>query len=182
MISLQKITLEYKSTALFGFTALILSLIIGLLTGIRWDIVLLRSFILTVLFAGIGFGACAILKRFVPEVYDLMSSMGSLKGGEDGEVPDIEVPHDSASAPVEPENMEAAPADKPPEISAADEFRELDKDGLAHFTTTPSNEGSAVNTKAGKLGKHILETEKLTKYEPKIMAQAVRTMMSKDKE
>ncbi len=185
MISLQKINLEYKSTALFGFTALILSFIIGLITGIRWDIILLRSFILMVLFAGIGFGVCAILRRFVPEIYDFLVSMGSPNAGEDREEPDIELPRDSAPAPAETdssENMEAAPAERAAEPPAADEFRELDKDGLTHFSTTPSDEGSAVNTKAGKLGKHILETEKLTKYEPKIMAQAVRTMMSKDKE
>ena len=182
MISLQKINLEYKSTVLFGFIALVLSVIIGLLTGIRWNIVLLRSFILMILFAGIGFGVCAILRRFVPEVYDFMASLASVNAGEDREEPDIEMASDVTHVPdAETENIETAPVDKAVVPSAADEFRELEKEELTHFTTA-SEGGTAVNTKAGKLGKHILETEKLTKYEPKIMAQAVRTMMSKDKE
>jgi hypothetical protein len=182
MISLNKINLEYKSTALFGFIALILSFIIGLLTGIKWNIVLLRSFILMILFAAIGFGVCAILRRFVPEVYDIMASIASLKAGEVNGETDIEMGADSTPSPAaESEYIETAPVDKPSIPLPADEFRELDKDGLAQFSTASEGE-SAVNTKVGKLGKHILEKEKLTKYEPKIMAQAVRTMMSKDKE
>jgi len=181
MISLHKISLEYKSTALFGFIALILSVIIGFLTGIRWNIVILHSFMLMILFAAIGFGACAILRRFVPEVYDFMASIASLKAGEEREEPDIEMAKDAVhAAAVESQYSETAPVEKPAIPSVAEEFRELDKEGLTQFTTATGG-GSAVNTKAGKLGKHILETEKLTKYEPKIMAEAVRTMMSKDK-
>lgn len=182
MISLHKINLEYKSAALFGVIALIFSIIIGLLTGIKWNIVLLRSFILMILFAAIGFGVCVILRKFVPEVYDFMASVASLNTGEVGEEPEIDVVSDETrAAAAESEYVEAAPIDTSAAPSATNEFRELDKDELAHYTTA-SEEKSAVNTKAGKLGKHILETEKITKYEPKIMAQAVRTMMSKDKE
>ena len=60
------------------------------------------------------------------------------------------------------------------------EFTELEKEGLAHYSTASG--GTSVNTGSGMLGKHILEKEKMAKYEPKIKAQAVRTMMSKDRE
>jgi hypothetical protein len=63
---------------------------------------------------------------------------------------------------------------------ASGEFSELEKEGLAHYSTASG--ATTVNTRSGKLGKHIMEKEKMAKYEPKIMAQAVRTMMSKDRE
>jgi hypothetical protein len=183
MISLQKINLEYKSTALFGFIALILSFVIGFLTGIRWNIVLLRSIMLMIVFAAIGYGACVILRKFVPEVYEFMVSIASLTGtGGESVESNVETAHDAVhDVAAESENREPAPVDEQNAAPAVEDFKELDKEGLAHFSTA-SGGGSAVNTGAGKLGKHILQTEKLTKYEPKIMAQAVRTMMSKDKE
>ena len=183
MISLHKINLEYKSTALFGFIALILSFLIGFLTGVRWNIVLLRSVMLMAVFAAIGYGVCVILRMFVPEVYEFMTSIASLIGtGEESEDANVETAHDAAHAvAAETEHRETAPVDEHAAASAAEEFKEIDKEGLAQFSTA-SGGGNAVNTGAGKLGKHIMEKEKLAKYEPKIMAQAVRTMMSKDKE
>ena len=36
------------------------------------------------------------------------------------------------------------------------------------------------NTEESKMGKHILVEEKRVKYEPKIVAEAIRTMISRD--
>jgi hypothetical protein len=188
MISLNKITIEYKSTVLFGFTALILSFLTGFLAGIRWNIVVLRSFVLMVLFAVIGFGICVILKRFVPEVYGLLTSASTerTEGEPEREFASEEFADEGIADAGEMENMDTVDKmDAPPVEAVAGgaghEFRELEKEGLAHFSTAPGG-GSGVHTATGKLGKHILEKEKLAKYEPKIMAQAVRTMMGKDKE
>lgn len=182
MISLNKINLEYKSTALFGFIALLLSFIIGLIAGVRWNVVFLRSILLMVVFGVIGFGICFILRKYVPEVYELVSSLAALPGGrEEGEASIAVVPEMALEEGGEAEARDIAEEGVQTEAPVATDFKELDKEGLSHFSTMPGGAGS-VNTKSGKLGKHILESEKLAKYEPKIMAQAVRTMMSKDRE
>jgi hypothetical protein len=184
MISLNNINLEYKSTVLFGSTALLLSFIVGLISGIRWNIVLLRSFILTVVFGVIGFGVSFILKKYVPEIYGIVSSLLSLPGGsreeERAAMPEQAAATDEAA---DIDTRDIGEMGTPPEAfeASATEFKEFDKEALSHYSTTPGGAGS-INTKSGKLGKHILESEKLAKYEPKIMAQAVRTMMSKDRE
>ncbi len=180
MVSLDKINLEYKSTVLFGFTALLLSFVIGLIAGVRWNVVFLRALILMAVFGVIGFGICFILKKYVPEVYELVSSMASLRSASQ----ETAAPEDHGEAPEGMEEAEArdnGEAGADAAATAPSEFKEFDKEGLAHFSTGPGGSGS-INTKSGKLGKHILESEKLAKYEPKIMAQAVRTMMSKDRE
>jgi hypothetical protein len=182
MISLNKINLEYKSTALFGFTALLLSFIIGLIAGVRWNVVLLRSFLLAIVFAFIGFGICFILRKYVPEIYELISSLAALPGvREEGETA---IPAGREPAPVESGEtgeLDIGEEGVRTEAPVTADFKELDKEGLSHFSTMPGGAGS-INTKSGKLGRHILESEKLAKYEPKIMAQAVRTRMSKDRE
>jgi len=176
MLNLKNLNLEYKSTVLFGASALIMSLVTGVLMGIQWDTAVLRSFILAAVFAGIGFGACAVLKKHVPEVYAALVSLASRAGREasgspaaapDEDIKDDRVHVESASVSSEPSTMKAEPA-----------FKDMDKEILDHYASSPSNAG--VNTASGKLGKHVLQKEKLAKYEPQIMAKAVRTMMKKD--
>lgn len=182
MVSLDKINLEYKSTALFGCTALLLSFVIGLIAGVRWNVVFLRALILMAVFGFIGFGICFILKKYVPEVYELVSSLAMLRSAaQEGAASDAADQGDAPSGTGEVEARDIGEAGEDAGGPASSEFREFDKEGLAHFSTGPGGSGS-INTKSGKMGKHILESEKLAKYEPKIMAQAVRTMMSKDRE
>lgn len=189
MISLDKINIEYKSTALFGLTALFLSFIVGFLAGVRWNIVILRSIVLMAVFGAIGFGICVILKKFVPEVYGVLTSLPPTGTEETADnEPDIDAPAtvDTAYAGEDEklgsdDKLSSAPSPDVKEGPRTDEFRELEKEGLTQYSTA-SGAGSGVHTPSGKLGKHILEKEKLAKYEPKIMAQAVRTMMGKDRE
>jgi len=188
MFSVRNISLGYKASAIFAVLALALSLVIGFIVGVRWEVVLVRSVILMIVFAGIGFGASFIVQRFVPEVYQLLSSFagaGPAAVAGAGE-PEIELPgmgpEKAGTADEAP--MPEAGAGTYSETAAAapqpGEFAELEKENLAHYSS--SSGGTTVNTHGGKLGKHILEKEKMAKYEPKIMAQAVRTMMGKDRE
>lgn len=183
MISLHKIDLEYKSTALFGSTALLLSFLIGLIAGIRLNVVVLRSFLLMVVFAVIGFGICIILKKYVPEVYEIVSALAALPGaGKEDEAAADQGTVQADTGDVEGRDSEGMGETlETPSAPGASDFKELEKEGLSHYSTASGGTGS-INTKTGKMGKHILESEKLAKYEPKIMAQAVRTMMSKDSE
>jgi hypothetical protein len=182
MIEVKNINLEYKAGLLFGFCALIMSLLTGILMGIKIDTVLIRSFIITVVFSGIGIGAFAVLRRYVPEVYELLASV-SLPGrddaGESGGDQKFEYKKNEPGSEDMPmtEAQPGAGETKPPTSETS--FNELDNDMMTHYTTTPG-QTVGVNTATGKLGKHVLKTEKLSKYEPHLMAQAVRTMMSKD--
>ncbi|OHD66829.1 MAG: hypothetical protein A2176_12210 [Spirochaetes bacterium RBG_13_51_14] len=182
MVSIKNISFEYKSTALFGSAALILSFFTGFLAGIKWNIVLLRAVILTVLFAGIGYGICVILKKFVPEVYDFLAAIASMSIGKEAEDLYMDTQAGSMKTAADEEAKPSTSASEDlPEAGPSDEFSELDKESLTQYSSAPGVGGS-INTGAGKLGKHILAKEKMARYEPKIMAKAVRTMMSKDRE
>ncbi len=174
---MKNIFLEQKSALLFGSGAFLLSMGIGFISGVRWNVVLLRSAIITAVFAGIGFGICMILKKFVPEFYEALAALSNLNGSasDDGAAGSVESVNGGGEGVPQSSEGEVQP------LTAPEEFRELDRDDLAGYTTLPGG-GEAVNTRAGKLGKHILEKEKLAKYEPKIMAQAVRTMMNRERE
>ncbi len=182
MISVRSVSLDYKAAALFALVALVLSLVTGFIAGIRWEVVLIRSVVLMLVFAGIGFGACAILRKFVPEVHQLLSSFAGMDPSVAPGEPEIDLMEAGAASAgggeAAPEEGEAEAAGDTSQLQGG--FSELEKEGLAHYTSASG--GTTVNTRSGKLGKHILEKEKMAKYEPKIMAQAVRTMMSKDRE
>jgi hypothetical protein len=177
MFNLKNLSLEYKITALFAIVALIVSLLTGLIMGIRWYTVLLRSAVIAVVFTGMGYGACAVVKRYVPEIYDLLASLVSRA------IPDAGDSTAAGTSPHEAEDKggaDAAGEDRNrPDMKQEPEFKELDNDTMDHYTTSPGGSGG-VNTARGKLGKHVLQTEKLAKYEPKVIAKAIRTMMKKD--
>jgi hypothetical protein len=182
MVNLGNIQLEYKVSALFGLSAFVMSLLTGIILGINWNTAVLRSVILMATFAGIGFGICAVLKRFVPEVYEFFVSIAMPAKAEiDEPVADERVEQTTTEqnneGAVSVQTAEGVPDATQPKTEAS--FNELDKDMLAQYASSPGRTGG-INTAAGKLGKHVLKTEKLAKYEPKIMAQAVRTMMNKD--
>jgi hypothetical protein len=183
MISIRSISLGYKASAIFAVLALVLSLVTGFAAGIMWDVVLVRSVILMALFAGIGFGISIIIQKFVPEVYQFLSSLAGAGQATDSGEPEVDLsgmgaePAAGGEASLPEENIEAGGQAA---VTLPEEFTELEKEGLAHYST--SSGGTSVNTRSGKLGKHVLEKEKMAKYEPKIMAQAVRTMMSKERE
>ncbi len=182
MIQIRKINLEYMSTALFGLIAMILSLATGLFAGVKFGVVIVRALIIMSVFAGIGFGAGIVLKKYVPELYEFLISIftGAVAGS--GEGSEKEAAVDTNEEATAPDEMSAgAEADPAPDLTDKEgtaAFKELDKDVLSHYSTGTGD--AAVNTKEGKLGKHILTKEKLVKYEPKVMAQAVRTMMSNE--
>jgi hypothetical protein len=182
MVNLGHIQLEYKVSALFGFSAFVLSLLTGIIMGINWNTAVLRSVILLATFAGIGFGICAVLKKYVPEVYEFLVSIAVPAKAEVGESGTDERVEQTIAEPNNEDTASTQTAEGVPEATqpkTESSFNELDKEMLTQYSSSTGRTGG-INTAAGKLGKHVLKTEKLAKYEPKIMAQAVRTMMSKD--
>jgi len=64
-----------------------------------------------------------------------------------------------------------------------EEFTETKTSDYEHLDTPVTTAmDDSLNISQGKMGKHVVVNEKFVKYEPKVMAQAVRTMMRKDEE
>ncbi len=155
--------LEAKSASLFGIIALVVSFVLGLLAGNSFGFVLLRSLVLALIFAGIGFGAIVVLRRFVPEFVDVLA--GSIVSNQEGEDVDIGEAAPSFESTISTENVALPSEDK--------KFQPLEKDGYMKVSVGPS-------VTEGKLGKHFVDEKKTVKYEPKIIADAIRTMIRRD--
>lgn len=180
MISIRKINLEYISMGLFSCASMVLSLLTGIFAGVNFGTVIVRALIIMALFAFIGFGIGIVLKKYVPELYELMISVfsGAGAGDEAEEHAGVSTKEDAAeSGDMSAGSEHGAEQDLPKDEDGVP-FQELDKEVLTHYSTGAGVTG--INTKEGKLGKHLLAKEKLVKYEPKVMAQAVRTMMSNE--
>ena len=187
MIQFGELGVEFKSGIIFALTALIFSIISGFAGGVPAGMIFFRALLITPVFFIVGLGIVLVIKNFVPEVYEILSS---LKGSTEDSAEKVEISIDS------PENV----YDEVPENtdSGFSEFTEKDyerlqtvkdtdriqavKDSETTQTVNDSGLDSVLNTSGGKLGKHIIVENQLNSYEPKLMAQAIRTMMSKDKD
>ena len=168
MLHVNEIGIELKSGIFFSFTALIFSIIAGLAGKVPGSMIFFRSLIIIPFFFGVGFGIIIIMKRFVPEIYELLSNLKLSKE----ETQQDEINIDSISAD------EGESSEKPDQEFS--EFTEKDYDRLR--TVNDSGLDSSLNSSDAKLGRHVIIENEMSGYEPKIMAQAIRTMMSKDKD
>lgn len=161
--------LEVKSAALFAVIALVLSFITGIAAGNNLANAFITSIVISLVFAAIGYGAVVVLRRFVPE---LIESLGiDSPGAKDFE--DVQVPSEEAPG--------AAPADgEPPEGQEKKTDEKLEKEFAPFKSGDFKNLSSTTATGDGKLGKHIVSEQKTVKYEPKIIAEAIRTMIRRD--
>jgi len=168
MIKFDELGIELKSGIVFAVLALVLSLIAGFAGGVPSGMVLFRSLVITPVFFVVGFGLILVIKKFVPEVYEILLN---LKVAEDpAEKVDITV--DSSMSGNEDFSEKSD--------TGFSEFTEKDYDRLQ--SVNDSGLDSALSTSDGKLGKHIIVQNQFNSYEPKLMAMAIKTMMSKDKD
>ncbi|MCX7678578.1 MAG: hypothetical protein N2316_05115 [Spirochaetes bacterium] len=156
--------LETKSAVLFGIIALFVSFVLGLFAGNSVGFVLLRSLMLSLLFACIGFGAVFVLRKFVPEFIEVIENNISTRTAEE----EIDISSDIAA----PESTVSQSVEEGVKISET-KFEPLGKDDFMRVSTAPS-------FSEGKLGKHFIDEKKKIKYEPKIIAEAIRTMIRRD--
>ncbi len=180
MSQLSGLSIEYRSGLFLGLVALVLSFVTGLLSGIGFTVILIRSLIMVPAFIAVGYGAMIVLKKYVPELYDVLSSMkkeyaseieetGAGIYGSDDETYD-------SSGDINSYDGDEGYSEK--EGDNFDRLNTINDSGLDDEFS-----GDAVNTSAGKMGKHVVVNESQFKgYEPSLMAEAVRTMMSKDKD
>ncbi|HOO71877.1 MAG TPA: hypothetical protein PK926_08940 [Spirochaetota bacterium] len=199
MPALKNISIEYKATAFFGMCALVLSFLIGIIAGVSGAVVAVRSIVLTVVFSVLGFAVVAIIKKFVPEVYELISK-GPGTSSIDVNIDDNAEGETAAPGPELNQGItEEEPAGEP-EIerqpveaeassgtAAKSEFSEFKDDDFPKMHSTGSSSDSGLNvalnsSESRQFGKHIMVQDEFFQYEPKVMAEAVRTMMKKDED
>jgi hypothetical protein len=174
MLKLEGFGIEIKAGLLFGITGFALSFITGFVSGVSFSVVIIRSAITVLVFSGIGFAVLMILKNYVPEMYEILSDSGNSEEAAvhkpDGNISEIYSDNNGLSESMEGE-------------TASSEFKELDDQSYERLTSV-ENQGlnSELNVSEGKMGKHIIMQDEFNGYEPKLIAEAVRTMMGKDKE
>lgn len=71
---------DVKKAAIVAVSAFVMSLLVGLLSGVGFLFILLRAFIFSALFFGLFFGAWFLFSRFLPE---LLSSAGPSRDDDD---------------------------------------------------------------------------------------------------
>ena len=162
-------TIELKSAALFGLTALVLSFVTGMASGNSLGYALFKSSIITLVFGAIGYGAVVVLKEVRARAHRNSRPRGGAGGQHDAVV----------SAPGEgPDEGQPGAGDqgdkeKKPDTGLEKEFEPLKSGDLKSYTSGPA-------PLDGKMGKHFVSEQKTVKYEPKIIAEAIRTMIRRD--
>lgn len=169
MIQVGELGLELKSGIIFSIAAFILSIIAGLIGSVPAGMIFFRALVMVPVFFVAGFGLIQVLKKYVPELYEMITN------------PQPASEDSSVKIEISPDISENA-ASEDTEISDTgfSEFTEKDYDRLQSVKDYALD--NTLNPSNGKLGKHIIVENQLNDYEPKLMAQAIRTMMSKDKD
>jgi hypothetical protein len=174
MLKLEGLGIETKAGLLFGVTGFVLSFITGFVSGVSFSVVIIRSVITVLVFSGIGFAVLMILKKFVPEMYEILASSGN------SEEAAVHEPDLNRSERYSDNNGLSESLD---DETPSSEFREMDDQSYERLTSVEDQGlNSELNVSEGKMGKHIIMQDEFNGYEPKLIADAVRTMMSKDKE
>lgn len=169
MINLKDIDIEYISSAIFGLTGLILSLFIGFISGNAISLVIIRALIITIIFSILGFACILIIKKYVPEIYKIFTSINN-----------------NEEVEIKPENLEEDIKDKKPiidssvseEINLHEDKRDEELENEFNTFDNQSEEDSYASKRVVD-SKNIFNEKKI-KYEPKIAAQAIRTMLKRD--
>ncbi len=188
--------IELKSGILFSVSSLVFSIFAGFAGGVPAGTVFLRIVIIVPVFFVVGYGIVLVIEKFVPEVYDAFSKMNS---SPDKTAEKIDISIDTAEDLKEEssENVDSGFTEftekdydriqttrDSDDLQPVKDFSKMQSAKESGKTDTVGDSGldnlfHAANT---KLGKHIIVENDLNSYEPKLMAQAVRTMMGKDKE
>lgn len=172
------IQLEYRSGAVFGLVALVLSAIAGAAAGNGALSVIGRSLVLMFVFAALGYLAVYVIRKYVPEVFEALISLHDAVDEEELK----ELPVEDGKAPQASDTRdEALPADGSPGEEPDAPQTPPRQEGFVPFKEGDFTAYSSAKPDEGELGKHFFE-QKNIRYEPKIMAEAIRTMIARDKE
>ncbi len=144
---------------------MIISLVLGFVVGNRLTDVLLTAFICTLLAGGLGFGVIRFIELRVPELLSLFQSDGVVSSSEDL----------SGASDFTGDGNEAG------DLSGG-YGSETSSGGGYSGEGEPATSIPSVDDEARVYGDHILVNRVKIKNEPKLIAQAIKTMLAKDEE
>jgi hypothetical protein len=142
----------------FALLGAAISTVSGFLVGNRFSYILFVSGISTLSFGGLGFGVYAILEKKVPEFLEFLSEISFGNFSFSRESSD----DDGADGGFESEGGMS---------SSELGVQNVNDMGM---------EAASARPKSGKFGDHIMVDKIAIKNEPKLMAEAIRTMLAKD--
>lgn len=175
-----KISLELKVSILFGILAFVVTLLFGSMVGNKIGILIGRVLFFTVVYAAIGYGSLVIIKRRVPEVYEILNQSFGFPKSNVSQDEYVTVKPDESNVVQEEgpngneENIPDTSISKKADTSYTEVFTPLESKDYTNLSTKDS--------KPKKMGKHIVLDDKKIQYEPKVMAEAIRTMLKRDKD
>lgn len=158
-----------RTGLIFAILALIFSLFTGIISGVGIGVTLLRSLVMTAVFFVLGYAVIMVMKKYVPEVFEAIDDVQA----------------------VSVESKEPSEDDMPDEAVSDDGEYEPSMDGEEGINELSSEDGSlndeldsAVEGRSS-LGRHTIvneDVQEVLNYEPKVLAQAIRTMLQKDED
>jgi len=143
----------------FAILGALISTVCGILVGNRFTYILMVSGVSTLAFGGLGFGVYSVLEKKVPEFLEFLGEISfggmsfSRSHHDDG---DFESDMHSEGGMTSDE-LGVQPVGEESEFAAMQ-----------------------AKIKSGKFGDHIMVDKIAIKNEPKLMAEAIRTMLAKD--
>ncbi|GBF50512.1 hypothetical protein LPTSP4_20380 [Leptospira ryugenii] len=142
----------------FAVLGCLISSTCGFLVGNRFTYISFVTLLSSIAFGGLGFGIYYVLESRVPEFLEFVStfSLAGLGGGSE----------ESGFEEGETSGFASEP-------SGIDDY------GVASVAP-PEMDPSLARAKSGKFGDHIVIDKIAIKNEPKLMAEAIRTMLAKD--
>lgn len=140
-----------KFAVIFAVLGLLVSVAFGILGGNRFSPLVVTAIICSILAGASGVGAYKVLESRVPEVFELFAPPQSVGSSDD----DLSLSDGDADADASDGMLIGDDVDAPTHAAAED---------------------------AGKrFGDHLIVDKIKIKNEPKLMAEAIKTMLAKDK-
>jgi hypothetical protein len=176
---------EYLISAGIGIIGLVLSLFVGIFSGNSISTVIFRAFITAILLAIVSFASLFIIKKFVPEIYLIINSISNIENADiNVENSTVKVDkkvdsNDNENAnPVNPEESSSTIQDETLAVNQEDTKLEREFSNIENRIDDYSSL-DADDKVPGMNSRDFFKDRKI-KYEPKIAAQAIRTMMKRD--
>ena len=154
--------LVFKFAYVFAGLGFLVSFLFGLLGGVRFSSVLFTSLVSTLISGGLGAGIHSVLVQKVPESLKLFQL--SLE--------DPDTRSEEIALPIKDKEQETK--------DEADAFA-LETQASSSTSSSPSASSALSHSGAeGAYGTHIMVEKIKIKNEPKLLAEAVRTMIARD--
>lgn len=186
MLNIKQIEIEYKISVIFAGIAFIISLLSGFITGNDIGLIIIRSFISLLVFLLLGYSVVFVLKKYVPEVYQLFRTSNEAISTENSQIDIQDASETEVIKPAEKKGREDNSVSQDAALSDTYDKTEVKdndfEDEIATVDKEQENKSEHIPGATVKKSKLESDIEQRIKYEPKIVAEAVRTMMRRDEE